>query len=160
VSLWSRVVGVAQPCSNPPEALTDVRRTDARSAEIDRPAGVARCFQVRLYKVEPTKAVFACNLFTKDNVRAALADEVVERGPQVPLIIKPRPFACRAERLARTRSCPYRTIIGPSCSAQGVGPDANAGEEMALSKSSKFIWSDIFDAPIVNHAIGDVTLFD
>jgi hypothetical protein len=82
--------------------LADVRRTDARSAEIDRPAGVSRCFQVRLYKVEPTEAVFACNLFTKDNVRAALADEVVEGWPQVPLIIKPCSFACRAERLTRT----------------------------------------------------------
>jgi hypothetical protein len=44
--------------------------------------------------------------------------------------------------------------------AQGVGPDANSCEEMALSKSSKFIWSDIFDAPVVNHAVGDVTLFN
>jgi hypothetical protein len=83
------MVGVGQPFSNPPEALPDVRRTDARSAEIDRPAGVARCFQVRLYKVEPTKAVFACNLLTKHDCRLALADEVMERGPQVPLIIKP-----------------------------------------------------------------------
>jgi len=79
-----------------------MRRTDARSAEINRPAGVARCFQVSAYKVEPTKAVFACNLLTKDDWRLALADEVVERGPQVPLIIKPCAFACRAERLART----------------------------------------------------------
>ena len=79
-----------------------MRRADARSAEIDRPAGVARCFQVSLYKVEPTKAVFACNLLTKDDWRAALADEVVESWPQVPLIIKPCSFACRAERLART----------------------------------------------------------
>jgi hypothetical protein len=96
------MLGVGRPFSNPPEALPDMRRADARSAEIDRPAGVARVFQVSVYKVEPTKAVFACNLFTKDNVRAALADEVVERGPQVPLIIKPCSFACRAERLART----------------------------------------------------------
>ena len=66
-----------------------MRRADARSAEIDRPAGVARCFQVSVYKVEPTEAVFACNLLTKDDWRAALADEVVESWPQVPLIIKP-----------------------------------------------------------------------
>jgi hypothetical protein len=65
-----------------------MRRTDARSAEIDRPAGVARVFQVSVYKVEPSEAVFRRNLFTKDNVRSALADEVVKRGPQVPLISK------------------------------------------------------------------------
>jgi hypothetical protein len=79
-----------------------MRRADARSAEIDRPAGVARCFQVSVYKVEPTEAVFRRNLFTKDDWRLALADEVMERWPQVPLIIKPCSFACRAERLTRT----------------------------------------------------------
>jgi hypothetical protein len=44
--------------------------------------------------------------------------------------------------------------------AQGVGPDADSGEEVALSKSSKFSWCDIFDAPLVNFAVCDVTLFD
>jgi hypothetical protein len=61
--------------------LSDVRRTDARSAEIDCPAGVTRSFQVSLYKVEPTKAVLACNLFTKEVIRAALLDEVEEGRP-------------------------------------------------------------------------------
>jgi hypothetical protein len=54
-SFQSRVVGVGHP--NKPEALSDVRRADARSAQISRPAGVARSFQVSLYKVEPTEAV-------------------------------------------------------------------------------------------------------
>jgi hypothetical protein len=94
-----------------------VRRADARSAEIDRPAGVARCFQVSVYKVDPTKAVFACNLFTKDNVRSALADEVVEDWPEVPLVSKPSAFACRAERLAGAGSCPDGSVISPSCAA-------------------------------------------
>ena len=75
-----------------------MRRPDARSAKIDRPAGVIRSFQVSLYKVEPSKAVLARNLFTKDDWRAALADEVVEGGPEVPLVSKPAAFACRAER--------------------------------------------------------------
>ena len=78
---WSCAVGVFQPFSNPPEPLSDVGRADARSAEIDRPAGVARSFQVSLYKVEPSEAVLACNLLTKHDVRAALADEMVESGP-------------------------------------------------------------------------------
>jgi hypothetical protein len=31
---------------------------------------------------------------------------------------------------------------------------------MALSKSSKLSWYDILDAPLVNYAVCDVTLFD
>jgi len=75
-------------------------RAEARSAGIDRPAGVTRAFQVSLYKVEPSKAVFACNLFAKHCDRSALFDEMEERGPQVPLVSKPATLACRAERLA------------------------------------------------------------
>jgi hypothetical protein len=58
-----------------------VRRTEARSAGIDRPDGVSRTFQVSLYKVEPSKSVFARNLFAKDRDRAALTDEVMECWP-------------------------------------------------------------------------------
>jgi hypothetical protein len=152
--------GVPQPTSNPPEALADVRRADARSAEINRPAGVARCFQVSVYKVEPTKAVFACNLLTKHDVRAALADEVMEGGPEMPLIIKPSAFACRAERLAGAGSCPDGSVICPSCAAQGVRPDANSCEKMALGKGGKFVWGDIFYAPFVYDTISDVPLLD
>jgi len=96
-----------------------VRRTDARSAEIERPAGVARAFQVSLYKVEPTEAVFACNLLAKDwdRFRFSVLDEVEPVWPEVPLVSKPASFACRAERLARTASRPYRPIIRPTCSA-------------------------------------------
>lgn len=72
-----------------------MRRTDARSAGIHSPAGVARRFHVSLYKVEPCKAVTACNLLAKDCDRPALADEVVESGPQVPLVRSPLSFACR-----------------------------------------------------------------
>jgi len=58
-----------------------MRRTDARSAQIDRPAGVARSFQVSLYEVEPSKAVLARNLLAKDDARSALLDEVVPVRP-------------------------------------------------------------------------------
>ena len=73
----SPTVGVGHP----PQSLSDVRRADARSAEIGCCAGVTRSFQVSLYKVEPREAVSARNLLAKDNWRAALADEPVERGP-------------------------------------------------------------------------------
>jgi hypothetical protein len=59
--------GLFQPFSGPVEALADVRGADARSAEIDRPDGVTRSFQISLYKVEPHEAVLACNLFTNDD---------------------------------------------------------------------------------------------
>jgi hypothetical protein len=102
--LKSRAAGVGQAdasFSNPIKPLPDVGRTEARSAGINRPEGVSRSFHVSLYKVEPSKAVFARNLFAKDDCRLALLDEIVEVRPEVPLVIKPCSFACRAERLAR-----------------------------------------------------------
>jgi hypothetical protein len=54
---------------HPVEPLADMRSAEARSAGIDRPEGVARRFQVSLYKVEPSKAVFRCNLLAKNDWR-------------------------------------------------------------------------------------------
>jgi len=54
---------------------------EARSAGIDRPDGIALCFQVSLYTLEPTEAVRRRNLLAKDTVRTADADEMVERWP-------------------------------------------------------------------------------
>jgi hypothetical protein len=41
-----------------------------------------------------------------------------------------------------------------------MAPDANSCEEVALSKFKKFFWSDITDAPIIDHTVRDVPLFD
>jgi len=125
--------------------LPDVRSTEARSAGIECPAGVARSFQVSLYKVEPAKSVLARNLFAKDVCRAALRDEPVEVRPQVPLVSHPAAFACRAERLAGAASRPHLSVIRDASATQGVTPNSDASEEMALSKSSKVIGRDIFD---------------
>lgn len=151
-SFQSRVVGVGQPLRNPPEPLPDVRCADARSAEINRPAGVVRVFQVSLYKVEPEKAVSPSNLFTKDGCRSALADEMVPRGPQVALVSKPASFACRAERLAGAGAGPDGTVVWPSGEAERVAPDADAGEEMALPVTGKLGWNDIQHIPLVDVA--------
>jgi hypothetical protein len=62
-SFQSLVVVVGHP--DEPRALSDVRSADARSAQIDRPEGIARCFHVSLYSVEPSKAVLARNLLSK-----------------------------------------------------------------------------------------------
>jgi len=83
-------LGVGQPV----QSLADVVRADARSAGIKRPEGVVRSLQVILNKIEPSESVFARHLFANDCPRVERADEVVGRGPQVPLIVKPISFAC------------------------------------------------------------------
>ncbi|WCP14516.1 hypothetical protein sphantq_02962 [Sphingobium sp. AntQ-1] len=155
-SRLSAAIGVTQPES----AISDMRPAEARSRKRDKPEGVTHGFQVSLYKIEPYASAAARNLLSSDDWRLALLDEVVESGPQMPLVSKPFSLACRAERLARARSRPDRTIIGPTGAAQGVAVDADAGEEVALSKSSKLIWADIFDAPFVNDVGRDVAASD
>src|SRR6185312_2646369 len=49
------------------ESLADVRRTDARNAQIRRPDGVARCFQVSLNSVEPRESSRRGNLLAKND---------------------------------------------------------------------------------------------
>lgn len=137
-----------------------MRSAEARSAGICRPEGVARRFHVSRYKVEPSKAVFRCNLLAKDELRTALTDKPVEGGPQVPLVIKPAAFACRAERLAGAGAGPDGLVVGPSGFTQGKAPDSNAGEEMALNKSGKFGRVDIFNAPFVDFARSDQPVSD
>jgi hypothetical protein len=128
----SLTLGVCQPLSNKPEALADVRGADARSAQIRHPNGVSRCFQVSAYSVEPAEAVLARNLLSKDNWRMALGDEAIELGPEVTLVGKSCSLSGGAEGLARTRAGPDGPVVGPSCETEGVGPDADPGEEVVL----------------------------
>jgi hypothetical protein len=72
-----------------------VRRTDARRRERDCPEGVTHAFQVSLYKVDPSVCVLTRNLLSNDDWRAALFNEVVKGGPEVPLVIKPSTFTSR-----------------------------------------------------------------
>jgi hypothetical protein len=142
-------VGVGHPV----EPLPDVRSANARRALITRPDGVARCFQVRRYKVEPREAVSTRNLFSKDRVRASLRDEPVPERPYVPLISKPKPFACAAERLAWAGAGPDRAIVRPSGPAKGEAPDTDAGKEMVLIVSVEVAWKDVAHVSIVNIAV-------
>jgi hypothetical protein len=66
---------------HPIKSLSDVRGADARRAGIRRPNGVTLSFQVSLYKVEPSEAVRARYLLTKDEARTALSDEMEPGGP-------------------------------------------------------------------------------
>jgi hypothetical protein len=148
--ILSPVPSIARGVGQPVGSVTDVRRTDARRRERNRPEGITQGFHVSVYKVEPRVCILARNLLSIDCCRAALADEVVEGWPQVPLVIKRRALACLAERLARTGTSPNRSIIWPACGAKGVGPNTNACEEVALGVGLEVIGVNIFDAPFVN----------
>ena len=117
---WSSAIGVGQGLCGKEQALSDVRRADARSAQICRPEGVLRAFHVRLNKVEPREAVLARNLLSKHNCRAALRDELEEMRPEMPLISNPIASACVAERLAGARASPNWATVRPPSAAQGV----------------------------------------
>jgi hypothetical protein len=148
-------IAVFQPLSAKPKPLPNMRRADPRSAQIGKPDGVARGLQVSRYKVGPFQRSRPSNLLAKDVRRLALLDEVEPGRPQVPLVSKPFSLACRAERLARTRSCPYRTVRRPAGKGQGFGPSADAGEEVALAISGKVAGHDVPDVALVNVAGGN-----
>jgi hypothetical protein len=97
--------------------LPDVRRTDARSAQIRRPDGVTRTFQVSLNKVEPLESVRVRNLLTKNDCRPALLNESEPGGPEVSVIVEAFLAAGSRERLTRARTCPHRQIVGPASEA-------------------------------------------
>jgi hypothetical protein len=124
------VVGVGHE----PESLATVRGADARSAQISRPDGVARPFQVSENSVEPPKPVRARNLFAKDDWRPALVNELEPGGPEVALVGKPSPPTGCAEWLTGATPGPDVGVVGHPGEAQGVAPSADAGEEMPLSR--------------------------
>src|SRR6185437_6059715 len=137
---------------HPEQPLSDVRRTDARRREIHRPAGVAQCFQVSRYNIEPREAVRACNLLASERDRAALADEPIPRGPEVAIVSKPIASACLGERLAWAGSGPDWSIVRPSCPSESERPKANACEEMTLRVAGNVGWSHVADVSVVNVA--------
>jgi hypothetical protein len=148
----SLAAGVAHPVS----PVADMRRADARRRERDSPEGVAHGFHVSVYKVDPRPDSLACNLLSNDDWRRALLDEPGKTWPQMPWVRKPSSSACRAERLARTGTGPNRSIIGPSGLTQGIGPDADPGEEMALREFSQVIWMHILDRSFIDNAWRDM----
>jgi hypothetical protein len=97
-------ITVAFGVGHPVQPLSDVRGADARRAQIRRPPGVTRSFQVSAYNVPPLEGIRACNLLAHNPCRAEMADEAVEVGPEVSVIVKSFAFAGAAEWLARARS--------------------------------------------------------
>jgi hypothetical protein len=57
----------------------------------------------------------------------------------MPLVSKSKLAACRAERLAGARTAPNWAVVRPPNASQGVGPDSDAGEEMALVELGKVV---------------------
>jgi hypothetical protein len=55
-----------------------------------------------------------------------------------------------AEWLAGATARPNRSVLGPSCKAQGVDPATESREEVALNKSGKITCADILDAPRID----------
>jgi hypothetical protein len=125
-------VPFAAGVGHPIKPLSDVRRADARSAQIGGPAGISQCFQVSAYSGEPFTSILARNLLSKDDCRAALGDEAVKSGPEVSFVGMAFALSRARKRLTRTGAGPDGSIVGPSGEPEGVGPSADAGEEMAL----------------------------
>jgi hypothetical protein len=100
------------------------------------------------------------NLLTKDDSRAALADEIEPDRPEVPIVSGAFLSAGGAEGLAWTGSSPDGSVVSIAGASQRIGPDADAGEEVALGISHKFIWLDIFNAPLINITLGNMAGFD
>jgi hypothetical protein len=133
-----------------PEPLPDVRCPDARSRQTDRPDGVTVSFQVIANKVKPAVSNRSRNLLTKEDWRAALADEAMPRWPKMARIGPPPRFSRTTEGLARTTTRPNRSVIGPSGESEGEAPSADAGEEMALGVASEVVGSHIGDRSCIN----------
>jgi hypothetical protein len=88
-----------------------VRSADARSRYRDRPEGVVQGFQVILNSVDPEVRSAACNLFSKEDCRAALLDEAEPDRPQVAFVGETSLVPRGAERLTRTASGPHGLVV-------------------------------------------------
>jgi hypothetical protein len=155
----SLLVVVGQPTSgnaDEVEALTDVRRTDARSAQISSPEGVVRSFQINAYSVEPREAVRARNLLPKNRIRSALVNELEPGGPEVSLVGGSFASAGDAEGLAGAGAGPDGSVVGPTGESEGVAPDPDACEEMRLSRCSHVFTGHLENAARIDAPLGDV----
>jgi len=128
-----------------PYALPLVVRADARSWEITRPDGVVFRLHVIAKTIEPSVGNRAFNLFTKDDARAALAEELEPDRPKVARIVAASLGAGARERLTGTRAGPDGAIVGPSGESKSVRPPPDAGEEVALPEAAEVIGSNKFD---------------
>jgi hypothetical protein len=122
-----------------PETLSDVERPDTTSRHTTRPDGVTFRFQVIANTVEPSVSNRCFNLFTKDDCRTALRDEVVPDRPKVAGIVSASLGACGREWLTGTTPRPDSAAVRPSGQSKSVGPAANPSEEVTLGEASHVV---------------------
>jgi hypothetical protein len=140
--LFARAVG------HKPESVSKVVRTCARGLDRRAPHGVAQGFQITSHKAEPFSR--ARNLFSKDDWRVSLCDELSPMRPKVPVIVEALARAGEAKGLAGATSCPNRSIVGPAGEPQGIGPSADACEKVALGIAGEVAGAHVNDASLVN----------
>jgi hypothetical protein len=128
-----------------PQSLPEVECPDARTRQTTRPDGVVFRFQVIAKTIEPSMSNRCFNLFTKDDARAALFDELEPDRPKVARIGAAKLGAGARERLTGATPGPDFSVIGPAGESKGIAPASNAGEEMALDESSEVIGSNKLD---------------
>jgi hypothetical protein len=133
-----------------PYSVPEVRGADARSRQNRRPAGVTNSLQVIENGIKPCFGSLAFNLFSKDDWRTALADEVEPNRPQVPVVREASFPASLGEGLTGTGPCPDWQSRGPTGKLQGKLPAPDASEEMNPSVSHKFFWFNLPDIPDIN----------
>jgi hypothetical protein len=151
---------------------------DAVCAQYGKPEGVVRRRQVctnsvdpnrlsRRWRISPSRSLSdslglagladdggAGHLLAEDDGGAALADEAVELGPQVPLVVGSFPLARRGERLTGRASRKAGSVVRPTGESEGEGPAADSAEEMALNVSSKVSCRHLRDAPLIHIPLG------
>jgi hypothetical protein len=152
----SCLTGVGHPDGTKVDPLSDVRSPDARSAQICSPDGVARSFQVSANNVEPRKASPTRNLLSKDDWRAALADELEPDGPEVPLVGGASTLPGDGEGLAWTAPGPDGAVIGPPGETKGIGPGAEAGKSVELGSAHNVSCAEVTDGANIDTPTGDV----
>jgi hypothetical protein len=79
----------------------------------------------------------------------ALCDEAVELRPEVPVVIEAFSLSGGAEWLAGAGAGPDRSVVGPSCETEGIGPDADAGEEVALGVAAEVRSSHVPNGSVI-----------
>jgi hypothetical protein len=127
-----------------------VGRADTASWQNCRRDGVAFRFQVISDFVQPSKGNRRSNVFSKDSVRATLADEARPYRPEVARVGFAFLTAGLAEGLAGATSGPNRLIVWYSRESKSVGPAGNACKEVALGEAFEVDRFDILNIPFVH----------
>ena len=137
-----------------------MRRTEPRSAEIERPDGVRLSFQVSENNVEPSKSVLARNLLAKDDRGSALSDEPEPLGPEVSIVVEAPLLTCLGEWIAWTAPTPHVDVVGPPGVSQGSGPSSNSAEEVTLPVARDVGGPEVSDRSLIDDSFRDLSRGD